>query len=67
MNAAYMLEAVAYCEKGNIILYVVEADFVVKMGKSFEVALCCLRTFNITNASHFYFLVSYCQILVYVM
>jgi len=37
------------------------------MGKSFEVALCCLRTFNITNAFHFYLLVSYCHIFVYVV
>jgi len=39
VNAAYMLEAVAYCEKGNGLLYVVEADFVVQMGKSFEVCI----------------------------
>jgi len=45
----------------------VKADFVVQMGKVFEVALCSVRTFNITKAFHLYFLVSYCQILVYVM
>ena len=67
MNAAYMLEAVAYCEKGSGLLFVVETDFLVQMGKSFEVALCSLRTFNITNAFHLYFLASYCQIVVYVM